>query len=65
LDPIQGNGLGLQTFAIKSTGFPGGSHGDVELQYINMKYNFPGKWTWDEVEMKITDFVGISSTRTL
>ena len=55
----------LDTVQIKSIQLPGGAHGDVEVPYINLTYNFPGKWKWDDVEMKVIDYMGKSSTKTI
>jgi hypothetical protein len=53
---------GIQKAALKSTGLPGGSFNNIEVDFINLKYNFPGKWTWDTVEMTLRDFVGQNTT---
>jgi hypothetical protein len=58
-------GLAIETAMLKSSGLPSGSFGVIEVDYINQKHYFPGKWSWDEIEMSLRDFVGHSTAQVI
>jgi len=56
---------GIKTAMLKSSGLPSGSFNVIEVDYVNLKYYFPGKWSWDEIEMSLRDFVGDSTAQVI
>jgi len=48
---------GIQQFSLKTSGLPGGEFAEITVDYINNKFYFPGKWTWNEVEMTFNDYI--------
>lgn len=57
--------FGIQSFALKTTGLPGGEFAEITVDYINNKYYFPGKWTWNEIEVTLRDFIGVDTAGAL
>ena len=55
----------IETAMLKTSGLPSGSFGVIEVDYINQKYYFPGKWSWDEIEMSLRDFTGKSTAQAI
>jgi len=59
------NSTNFTTFAIKSTGLPGGTFNEVVIDYMNSKFYFPGKWEWETISMTLRDFIGENSSQKL
>jgi len=55
----------IKKFALKTTGLPGGEFAEITVDYINNKFYFPGKWTWNEVEMSFNDYFGSNVSQEL